>query len=68
MPKDAVLTYQQKVARGYSSDVHLPRRYTYPDGNPIRPLPPMKTRKRCLMIVGAYPSARFEITALPDPP
>ncbi|MCJ7623992.1 MAG: hypothetical protein MUO76_10850, partial [Anaerolineaceae bacterium] len=34
--------------------------YSYPDGNKIRPVPPIKTALGGLMIIGAYPSARFE--------
>jgi len=60
VPKNAILAYQQKVARDYPRAVGLPRNYTYPDGNPIRPLPPFHVATRGLMIVGAYPSARFE--------
>ena len=56
----SVLKYQQECFREYGKDVGLPRKYTYPDGNPIRPLPPYYVSTRGLMIVGAYPSARFE--------
>jgi uracil-DNA glycosylase len=58
--KDKILKYQQKCFRKYSNDIRIPSNYTYPDGNPIRPLPPVKTTTKSLMIVGAYPSARFE--------
>jgi len=56
----AILAYQQRCFREYSSSVGLPDHYTYPDGNPIRPLPPVQTAVGGIMIVGAYPSARFE--------
>ncbi len=56
----AIRRYQQKCFREYARSVGLPEPYTYPDGNPIRPLPPTKTATGGLMIVGAYPSARFE--------
>jgi hypothetical protein len=55
-----ILEYQQRCFRDYAQRVGLPEKYTYPDGNPIRPLPPIQTARRRLMIVGAYPSARFE--------
>lgn len=55
-----ILRYQQRVHREYAQDIKLPKTYTYPDGNPIRPLPPVRTKCGGLMIVGAYPSARFE--------
>ena len=61
MPKNrTVLEYQQRCYREYAQSVGLPKVYTYPDGNPIRPLPPIKIAIGGLMIVGAYPSARFE--------
>jgi hypothetical protein len=56
----AVLKYQQKCYREYANSVGLPELYTYLDGNPIRPLPPIQVATNGLMIVGAYPSARFE--------
>lgn len=52
--------FQQRCFAQYASTVGLPSSYTYPDGNPIRPVLPVCTRVRSLMIVGAYPSARFE--------
>jgi len=58
--KSPILKYQQKVFREYSKDIKLPPNYTYPDGNPIKPLPPIQTKTNGLMIVGTYPSARFE--------
>jgi len=56
----AILSYQQRCFREYAASVNLPASYTYPDGNPIRPLPPLQTATGGIMIVGAYPSARFE--------
>ena len=58
--KGAILEYQQRCFREYGESVGLPKPYTYPDGNPIRPLPTIQTATGGLMIVGAYPSARFE--------
>ena len=55
-----ILDYQQKCFREYAQSIGLPEVYTYPDGNPICPLPPIQTSVGGLMIVGAYPSARFE--------
>ena len=49
-----ILDYQQKCFREYALSIGLPEVYTYPDGNPIQ------TAVGGLMIVGAYPSARFE--------
>jgi hypothetical protein len=64
--KSPILKYQQKVFREYSKEIKLPPNYTYPDGNPIKPLPPIQTRTNGLMIVGAYPSARFESRKVTD--
>jgi hypothetical protein len=58
--KGSVLEYQQRCFREYGKSISLPDPYTYPDGNPIRPLPPVNIAAGGLMIVGAYPSARFE--------
>jgi uracil-DNA glycosylase len=58
--KSVILKYQQDCFWNYCTDIKLPGNYTYPDGNPIRALPPVQTNVNGLMIVGAYPSARFE--------
>jgi hypothetical protein len=59
--KQDILEYQQKCHRDYKRSVRLlPESYTFPDGNPILALPPIQTRIGGLMIIGAYPSARFE--------
>jgi uracil-DNA glycosylase len=65
---DTILTYQQKCYREYAQSIGLPQPYTYPDGNPIRPLPPLQVATGGLMIVGAYPSARFESRPSRDRP
>lgn len=58
--KRSILDYQQRCFADYATNISLPEDYRYPDGNPIRPLPPVKVALNNLMIVGAYPSARFE--------
>ncbi|MFC2085363.1 uracil-DNA glycosylase family protein, partial [Bacteroidota bacterium] len=55
-----VTRYQQKCYHEYNKSIGLPDNYNFPYGNPIRPLPPYNTHKKNIMIVGAYPSARFE--------
>jgi len=52
--------YQQRCSADYSASIGLPEDYKYPTGNPIRPVPPIQTSTHGLMIIGAYPSARFE--------
>jgi len=58
--ENLVLKYQQKCFREYMRSVGFPEPYTFPDGNHITPLPPVQTATGGMMIVGAYPSARFE--------
>jgi hypothetical protein len=60
MTKATILQYQQKIFNQYSESIHLPQPYTYPNGNPIRPITPLQTKTNGLMIIGAYPSTRFE--------
>jgi uracil-DNA glycosylase len=68
MKQSKKLDYQQRCFSGYSESIGLPEKYTYPDGNPIRPLPPIRTQTQGLMIIGAYPSARFESRPSPTRP
>jgi len=63
-----ILDYQQKCHTQYVTSIGFPDPYTYPDGNPIRPLPPIQTKIGGLMIIGAYPSARFESRVSPNDP
>jgi len=63
-----ILDYQQKCYREYIQSIDLPEPYTFPDGNPIRPLPPIQVKLCGLMIIGAYPSARFESRPSHDNP
>jgi len=48
------ISYLQKEIEGF------PKPYLYPDGNPIRPVLPVQTAINKIMVVGAFPSARFE--------
>jgi hypothetical protein len=56
----SIRSYQQQCHKNYISAIGLSDNYTYLDGNPIRPVPPVQTAPNGLMIIGAYPSARFE--------
>ncbi len=38
----------------------FPKTYVYPDGNPVRPVLPIVKVPKEIMLVGAFPSARFE--------
>jgi hypothetical protein len=60
-----VLQFQKECFANYLSDVRklvpeIPNPYSYPDGNPIRPVVPVKTEQQGIMLIGAFPSARFE--------
>ena len=52
--------YQQKCYWKYLEAIGINYRYIFPEGNSIRPLPPVQTAIGGLMVIGAYPSARFE--------
>ena len=60
-----VLKFQKSCFANYVSDIRMavpeiPNPYIYPDGNPVRPVIPTKTIQNSIMLVGAFPSARFE--------
>ena len=60
-----ILKFQQECFKHYLNDIRekiteFPEKYLFPDGNPILPILPVKTEKKKLMFVGAFPSARFE--------
>lgn len=38
----------------------IPEKYVYPNGNPVRPVLPVQITQNKIMIIGAFPSARFE--------
>lgn len=50
---------QRDIVNDYARDIGLPVKATYISGAPLRPLPPLDTNVGGLMVVGAYPSARF---------
>ena len=57
--------FRQGCYQRYLTDIQekipeFPDPYTYPFGNPIRPLLPVQVTTNNLMIIGAFPSARFE--------
>lgn len=57
-----ILQFQKDCFANYLDDIRefIPDPYVYPDGNPIRPVLPVKTTQNAIMIIGAFPSARFE--------
>jgi len=63
--KNDILKFQQECFKHYLNDIRkkiteFPEKYLFPDGNPILPILPVKTEKKKIMFVGAFPSARFE--------
>jgi hypothetical protein len=60
-----VLQFQKECFKNYLGDIRkkvpeIPNPYIYPDGNPVRPIIPTKTVQNSIMLIGAFPSARFE--------
>jgi len=60
-----VTAFQRDCFANYLPDIQkqireFPNPYLYPDGNPIRPVVPVQTTLNKIMLVGAFPSARFE--------
>ena len=51
--------YQKKCFKEYKASISYPEEYTYFFGNPINPIVPVETAVGKVMVVGAYPSARF---------
>ncbi len=51
--------YQKKCFAEYKIDIGYPDYYEYLYGNPINVLVPIETATNNVMIVGAYPSAKF---------
>jgi uracil-DNA glycosylase len=53
---------QQEMYRNYAKDLELnPPEASYLHGTPLRPVVPLDTATGGLFILGAYPSARFEV-------
>jgi hypothetical protein len=62
----AVNKFLQDCHKQYMNDIYaqipdFPKPYTYPDGNPVRPVLPIHIKQHCVMLIGAFPSARFEM-------
>jgi len=59
MIKMGVIKYQRGCFSRYKSEIGYPDHYTYLGGCPIKVHVPIETALNKVMIVGAYPSARF---------
>jgi len=61
--------YQKDCFKNYKDTIGYPSEYTYLTGNPINVLVPIETALNNVMIVGAYPSAKFyTINGVSDTP
>lgn len=64
-----VSDYQKKCFAEYKSDIGYPEEYRYLNGTHINVLVPIETTQNKVMIVGAYPSAKFfTINGVADTP
>ncbi|MDD5368156.1 MAG: hypothetical protein PHQ40_03645 [Anaerolineaceae bacterium] len=55
----SIQAYQRRCFREYKTSIDLPDDYHYLFGNPVNVLVPIETAVDGVMIVGAYPSAKF---------
>jgi uracil-DNA glycosylase len=55
----SIRAYQKRCFQEYKASLGLPDNYCYLYGNPVNVLVPVETAMRGVMIVGAYPSAKF---------
>lgn len=61
-----VLEFNRRCYSGYIKDIAkrvpgFPEKYLFPYGNPVRPVLSVSTCEKEIMLIGAFPSARFEI-------
>ena len=57
----AVSRLQKSIVDEYADSVGLSANARYFGGARLRPLPPLDTARGGVMILGGYPSARFEV-------
>jgi uracil-DNA glycosylase len=57
--KSQITQYQKDCFAQYKASIYYPAHYTYLYGNPINPLVPVEAPLNKVMIVGAYPTAKF---------
>ena len=55
--KDCYLNYIQSIRQCVTG---FPENYVYPYGNPVNPVLPVQLAQKKIMLIGAFPSARFE--------
>ena len=62
--ESAIRNYLKSCYSNYIQDIKknvlgFPEKYVYPDGNPVRPVMPVELTRNKIMLIGAFPSARF---------
>jgi hypothetical protein len=58
-----ISSLQKQIAEEYAAHMGLDPRAAYISGAPLRPLPPLDVGTDSVMILGAYPSARFGVVS-----
>jgi len=63
--KNEIVKFQKECYLNYIPSIRenvpgFPEEYYFPDGNPIKPVLPVQTIQNGIMVIGAFPSARFE--------
>ena len=56
---NVIQDFQRRLYAGYKDDLSLPPTYKYIYGNPVRPAVPLDVAIDGVLVIGAYPSARF---------
>jgi uracil-DNA glycosylase len=65
----SIQAYQKRCFREYKQSLGLDENYTFLHGNPVKVLVPIETATNGVMVVGAYPSAKFyTINGISDVP
>lgn len=60
---DEIKGFQRRLYANYKDDLGFPEPYQYLYGNPIHPVVPLDVAQHSVLILGAYPSARFAAVA-----
>jgi uracil-DNA glycosylase len=60
MLEQTIDDFRQRIAHNYMKTLSLPSTYCFLDGTPVQALPPCQTTRNSVMIVGAYPAARYD--------
>ena len=55
----AIESFRRRLYASYKQSLTLPQEYNYLYGNPVQPAVPLDVARDGVMVIGAYPSARF---------